>query len=202
MVVALRHVSNTTITFPKTLIQFGRPPLTTSTVCDICNGQKDKPHKVTLLWVGTAGSTTSITFSSDSTCVKPTQLTSNSATNEVVLDASTCSGYSDKLSTNVQLTVDGSSKYLHASCSQPINTADVVYKNAKGSLILVGFEATSGRTEHDCGGRFTTTPAPTTSTAPCENWCAKKVKTHVSWSTVCTYKACGGCPVCSAKPGH
>ena len=174
----------------------------TSPVCDICNGRKDKPKKVTLRWVGTAGAKTSIMFSSGSTCVKSTQLTSNSAKNEVVLDASACPGVSGyKLPTDVYITVDGSSKYLHASCSQSMLVDDVVYKNAKGSLIIVGFKAMSGRTEHDCGGRFTTTttPAPTTTPGPCKGWCQAN---PTSWSLKCGFSGCGGCPICSAKPGH
>ena len=143
------------------LSDFTRPP------CDICNLRKDKPQKLTLRWVGLAGASSSITFASDNTCVKATTLTSNSNSNEVVLDAASCFGSGSKLPTNIYLSVDGSSKYLHASCSQPLNVGDVVYKSKKGSLILVGFQSVSGRTEsacakpkYTCGPRsFTTAPS-------------------------------------------
>merc|ERR1712174_168021 len=104
-------------------------------------------------------------FSSDSTCVKPTQLTSNSGSNEIVLDAPACYGYEDKLPTNIDFDVDGSSQSLHASCSQPLNLKDVIYTNSKGSLIVVDFESMSGRTEKDCPGISTTTTSSGMETA-------------------------------------
>ena len=134
--------------------------------CDICNLRKDKPQKLTLRWVGLAGKQSSITFASDNTCVKATTLTSNSNSNEVVLDAASCFGSGSKLPTNLHLSVDGSSKYLHASCSQPLNVGDVVYKHTKGSLILVGFQSVSGRTESACAKpKYTCAPRSFT-TAP------------------------------------
>ena len=104
-------------------------------------------------------------FSSDSTCVKPTQLTSNSGSNEIVLDAPACYGYEDKLPTNIDFDVDGSSQSLHASCSQPLNLGDAIYTNSKGSLIVVDFESMSGRTEKDCQAHATPPPAITTTTS-------------------------------------
>jgi len=63
--------------------------------------------------------------------------------------------------------VDGATAYLHASCSQPLNVGDVVFKHrTKGSLILVRFRSVSGRTDrdcpklkHTCGPRSVTTPS-------------------------------------------
>ena len=93
--------------------------------------------------------------------MKQTMLTSGSLYNEVVLDAACSgsgsksgskSGSGSKLPTNINFAVDGSSKQLHASCSQPLNLGDVIYKDEnEGSLILVGFKAMSGRTESACG---------------------------------------------------
>jgi len=78
-------------------------------------------------------------------------LTSNSNSNEEVLDAS-CSGSGYKLPTDIYFEVDGSATYFHASCSQPLNLGDALYEHpSKGSLILVGFESVSGRTEGACG---------------------------------------------------
>ena len=118
--------------------------------CDVCNGVKDKPQKLVLRWVATSKQT--ITFSSASICVKESKLTSNSDSNEVVLDAAACFGSGSKLPTNIDLTVDGTRSTLHASCSQPLNLGDTIYKDSsKGFLILVGFRAESSRTHLACG---------------------------------------------------
>merc|ERR1719174_1247112 len=121
--------------------------------CDVCNGQKDKPQKLRLRWVGNGGASSSITFSSDGICVKATTLTSDSNSNEVVLDAASCFGSGSKLPTDIYFEVDGSSTYLHASCSQALNLGDVLYADKnKGFLVLVGFRAMSGRTDGECNG--------------------------------------------------
>ena len=105
--------------------------------CDVCNGQKDKPQKLRLRWVGNSGAPSSITFSSQSICVKPTTLTSGSKSNEVVLDAASCFGSGSKLPTNILFQVDGATTSLHASCSQPLNVGYVLYTDTnKGFLVL------------------------------------------------------------------
>merc|ERR1712048_77531 len=117
--------------------------------CDVCNRRKDKPQKLRLRWV--VGSKKSITFASSATCVQRTTLTSDSDSNEVTLDAVSCFGSGNKLPTNIYFQVDGATGYLHASCSHPLNLGDVVYQAGdKGSLVLVGFQAMSGRTESAC----------------------------------------------------
>ena len=121
--------------------------------CDVCNGHKDKPQRLVLRWVGTSKKT--ITFSSDTLCVRETRLTSNSDSDEVVLDAASCFGYGNQLPTDLYFKVDGSSGYLHASCSQPLNLGDVIFQDEnKGFLILVGFRAMSGRTDGQCSSAF------------------------------------------------
>ena len=119
--------------------------------CDVCNGHKDKPQKLRLRWVGNGGAPSSISFSSKDICVQKTTLTSGSNRNEVVLDAASCYGSGSKLPTNIYFQVDGSTAYLHASCSQPLNLGDVLYTDSKkGFLVLVGFRAMSGRTDGAC----------------------------------------------------
>ena len=121
-----------------------------SSECDVCDGRKDKPQTLKLRWVAHAGSSSPVTFAADDLCVKETKLTSNSNSNEIVLDATSCYGSGEKLPTNIYFKVDGSSKYLHASCSQPLNMGQEVYSNSKGSLIVSGFQSVSGRTERAC----------------------------------------------------
>merc|ERR1712048_272112 len=104
------------------LLDFQRP------TCDVCNGRKDKPRKLILRWVATAGTKSSVMFASVNNCVMPTKLTSNSDSDEVVLDAASCFGYGNKLPTDLYFKVDGASGYLHASCSQPLNIGDVIYQ--------------------------------------------------------------------------
>ena len=89
--------------------------------CDVCNGQKDKPQQLTLRWVGTGGAASSIIFSADDICVKRTTLTSDSNSNEVVLDTASCFGSGNKLPTNINFKVNGATTSFHASCSQPLN---------------------------------------------------------------------------------
>ena len=126
--------------------------------CDVCNGAKDKPTQLRLRWESIGGAPTSVTFSADDLCVTRTTLTSGTDSNEVVLDSSSCSGYKSsgyksKLPTNIYFKVDGSSDYLHASCSQALNLGDVLYSDpSKGFLVLVGFRALSGRTDSECSG--------------------------------------------------
>ena len=96
--------------------------------------------------------------------MKPTTLTSDSKSNEVVLDAVSCFGSGSKLPTNILFQVDGSTTTFHASCSQPLNMGDVLYTDSnKGFLILVGFEAMSGRTDGACNGG----PTPTQNQCTC-----------------------------------
>ena len=129
--------------------------------CNVCNGRKDKPQKLILRWV--ASSKHSITFASSRNCVESTELTSEPNSSEVVLDAASCFGSRYKLPTNIEFEVDGSRQSLHASCSQPLNLGDVVYKDeTKGVLILAGFQAMSGRTHHACKG-------PSKSQCSCNN---------------------------------
>jgi len=121
--------------------------------CDVCNGEKDKPQQLRLRWVGNGGAPSSIAFSSEDICVQETTLTSDSDSNEVVLDAASCFGSGSKLPTNIYFEVDGSSISFHASCSQPLNVGDVLYTDKnKGFLVLVGFRAMSGRTDGACSG--------------------------------------------------
>merc|ERR1712048_64890 len=137
------------------LLDFQRP------TCDVCNGRKDKPRKLILRWVATAGTKSSVMFASVNNCVMPTKLTSNSDSNEVVLGCG-----ASKLPTDLYFKVDGATGYLHASCSQPLNIGDVIYQVPnKGSLILVGFQSISGRTESACG-RPTQTCGPRTASKP------------------------------------
>ena len=132
--------------------------------CDVCNGHKDKPQRLVLRWVGTSKKT--VTFSSETLCVRNTRLTSNSDSDEVVLDAASCFGSGNTLPTNLYFKVDGASGYLHASCSQPLNIGDVIYTAPnKGSLIVVGFQSLSGRTESACG-KPTQTCGPRTASKP------------------------------------
>merc|ERR1712187_360953 len=129
-----------------------------------CNGKKDKPTMLKFRWVGNTGS--SVTFASSSMCVGQTTLTSNSNSNEVVLDSEACFGSRQKLPTNIYFTVDGKSESLHASCSQALNVGDVVYKHpSKGSLIVAGFTALSGRTDSACA-KPSQTCAPRSFTPP------------------------------------
>ena len=126
--------------------------------CDVCNLHKDKPQKLILRWVGIAKK--SITFASNGNCVESTELTSESNSNEVILDAASCFGSGYNLPTNIYFEVDGSRQCLHASCSQPLNLGDAIYKDEnKGFLVLVGFQAMSGRTHNACR-------------APCKNQCS------------------------------
>ena len=121
--------------------------------CDVCNGQKDKPQKLRLRWVGNGAGPSSITFASNSICVRATTLISDSNSNEVVLDAASCFGPGSKLPTNINFNVDGATTILHASCSQALNLGDVLYTDkSKGFLVLVGFQAMSGRTHRACSG--------------------------------------------------
>ena len=121
--------------------------------CNVCNGKGDKPQKIRLRWEGNAGAASSIKFSSYSTCVEEISLTSDSSTNEVVLDAISCFGSGNTLPSNVYFKVDDSATYLHTSCSKALNVGDVIYMDKnKGSLVLVGFQALSGRTDGACSG--------------------------------------------------
>ena len=127
--------------------------LQSSRDCDVCNGKSDKPQKIRLRWEAIAGVSSSITFSSYSTCVDETALTSDSTSNEVVLDATSCFGTGSTLPSNIYFKVDGSATYLHTSCSRALNVGDVIYMDKnKGSLVLVGFQSMSGRTDRACAG--------------------------------------------------